>query len=84
MVGFALSGPNADMLGLGQQKNNPQLWHVANYDGSPGLRRTVEGYVQRTAMSDSPIAHFPEEGSKGDELHIDTWFEIGAAGQMPA
>ena len=94
MVGFALSGPNAEMLGLGQQKTNSQNWHIANYDGSPGLRRTIEGYVKASVDEQTidyreeyriyGITHFPEVGTKDDPLHIDTWFEIGAAGQMPA
>lgn len=94
MVGFALSGPNAEMLGLGRQTTNAQNWHVANYDGSPGLRRTIEGYVKESVDEQTidhrekyriyGITHFPEVGTKDDPLHIDTWFEIGAAGQMPA
>lgn len=94
MVGFALSGPNAEMLGLGRQKTYTQNWHVANYDGSPGLRRAIENYIngsveehtidQREEYRTYAITHFPETGTKDDPLHIDTWFEIGAAGQMPA
>jgi len=44
MVGFALSGPNARMLRLGDQMNANQRWFVANYDGSPGLRRVVQSF----------------------------------------
>ena len=89
MVGFALSGPNASLLGLGSRSNPEQSWHVANYDGSPGLKRTVEKFVKGGSLNlSSPkfnrIIHLPEEGRKGDELHIDTWFSIGVPGQMPA
>ena len=47
MVGFALSGPNARMLGLGDQMNATQRWFVANYDGSPGLRRVVQRFDRK-------------------------------------
>lgn len=89
MVGFALSGPNAELLGLGNAGNPDQNWHVANYNGSPGLRRTIERY-SKIKVSTTPqpargrVFSFLEEGSEGDELHIDTWFSIGVPGQMPA
>jgi len=44
MVGFALSGPNARMLRLGDPLNLNQRWFVANYNGSPGLRRVVQSF----------------------------------------
>ena len=50
MAGFALSGPNARMLGLGDRMNANQSWFVANYNGSPGLRRVVQSFQRNSSF----------------------------------
>lgn len=96
MTGFALSGPNAKLLGLGDTENTPQKWFISNFDGSPALRRIAENYDRKPARrvrggtDDGRLGYWGkieteiESGTRGDELHIDTWFEIGIPGEMPA
>jgi len=90
MVGFAISGPNAEMLGLGENKGHRQEWSIANFDGSSGLRRVAESFERNknrrvTFHNDEPgpLAVTFEPGTPESPLHIDEWFKLGIAGKMP-
>lgn len=96
MAGFALSAPNAKMLGLGSNyRKDAQHWYIHNYDGSPGLKYSARSYerefqiLEETRPFGSSIVSLGsidvsfEGGTNDVPMTIANWFQIGIPGEMP-
>lgn len=95
MAGFALSRPNAKMLGLGSAgRKEPQYWKIHNFNGSAGLKYLAQSYkndeirkgggtlFSDTLPSSAVIVSF-EGGTKYETMSIAQWFQTGIPGEMP-
>lgn len=89
MAGFALSAPNAKMLGLGSLDcEGPQLWQVHNYDGSAGLKFSASSYERdKISMGADSITEEIKVlfagGTTDAPMSIANWFQIGVPGELP-
>lgn len=96
--GFAFSGPNCRLLGLGEPANSEgyRTIHYCNFDGNVGLARLV-GKYEREPIIEKGKAHggrwtqpkigtkvVPSAGTKDNPMSVEDWFYAGAVGEPPA
>lgn len=85
-VGFAFSGANCRLLGLGKNDKRKEVFYC-NYDGNMGLYQSVKrifGTDGRGPKGPSFHRVYPAEGTSSAPVSVEDWFVSGFAGETPA
>lgn len=87
-VGFAFSGANCRLLGLGTGTASKKKIYYCNYDGNMGITQAVKrifGTDQKMMISTAPkFDIYPAEGTPDKPVSVEDWFASGFAGETPA